>query len=315
MVIKRSFLIPVALTVLLLFSSCDTFWNMPWGKSQFDPSSQIGAMRAVRAGGGEIAVAWDWRPFLDGDPVFGIDIDPKREIVELRLLHGTGSPPVFSPPLPFTDALTDRLDPDGWYEVFDDLKEDREHYFSIYGKEKSGQWVGPWTVSRHVDWDGGTESPVLSPVTSWAIDIAGQTVPGGAGTIVTDGTWAAVYVYDPMGYDNMGFVESALGTTISALTATAAGTISFYPLRFAWDGAVDGYDILMNSRFTRDETGAVHKTIADLDTAVSLEPAEVKRLVMRMALLGSWRMLVEATNGGSASTFSGPVLDFTYWWN
>ncbi len=288
---------------------------MPWGRDPFDPTSQIGVVRAARAGDGAIAVAWDWRPFLDDDPVFNLDIDSRREIVELRLLHGTGSAPAFVPPVPFGEELSDRLDPEGWYKIFDDLNEDREHFFSIYGQEKSGQWTGPWTVRGHVDWGSGTTSVNLpASGDSWTINIStSDTSVLPAGTLIEDGVWAAVYSYDPSGLENMGFIESATIAPITA-TVTTAGTISFYPLRYDWDGTTDGYDILMNSRFTKDETGAVHKSITATGP-ISFTPAEARRLVSRMALLGSWRILIVASNSGAVTISGPPEFDFFYWWN
>jgi hypothetical protein len=290
---------------------------MPWGKDPHDPTSQIGVVRAVRAGDGSIAVAWDWRPFLDDDPVFNLDIDSRREIVELRLLHGTGSAPAFVPPVPFGEKLSDRLDPEGWYKIFDDLDEDREHFFSIYGKEKSGQWTGPWTVRGHVDWGSGTNLVPSLPASgdSWTINIVtsdASLLP--AGPDIEDGVTAAVYSYDPAGLEDMGFIESATIAPPIAVTVTTAGTISFYPLRYAWDGTADGYDILMNSRFTKDETGAVHKSIA-ADGDISFTPDEARRLISRMALLGGWRILIEASNSGAFTVSNPPAFSFNYWWN
>jgi hypothetical protein len=151
---------------------------------------------------------------------------------------------------------------------------------------------------------------------SWTINIVtsdASLLP--AGPDIEDGVWAAVYSYDPSGLEDMGFIESASGFSIP-VTAPVTGTISFYPLRYAWDGAAPGaYEILMNSRFTKDETGAVHKPITNLTTSITLSPDEVKRLVSRMALLGSWRILVEASNMGKVSTFNPPAFSFNYWWN
>jgi hypothetical protein len=316
-------------TLISFISSCDLFWGMPWGKSANDPTSQIGIVRAVNAGDGKIAVAWDWRPFLKDDPLFGsADIDSKRKIVELRVLHGVNSPPIFSPPLPFGDAITDRLDPDGWYMVFEDLKEDREHYFSVYGKEESGQWVGPWTSVSNSQWAEYVPSVSFGydPVRSYAIpyDDTGAvpvatTTPtpvlapasytaSGAGM---DPAWAALIVFD--NYGNDGFIDEAT-LAINISTFAAAGSLKISALRFPWEynTAESNMPALLNN-FTIDDVGSVIVPIT-VGGTVPLSSVQQKLLVSRMALFGSWMILIQPVGGVDVimDTFQ---ISFSFWRN
>lgn len=292
--------------LILLISGCDLFWGMPWGKSSRDPSSQIGVVRAVNVGDNSIALAWDWRPFFFGDP--------NREIVELRIMHGPGSPPAFIPPLPFGEAYTDRLAPAGWFKIVEDLQNDREYYFSIYGKEKSGEWVGPWTVSLNT---GRSDGPVTSgpwdPIGGWEID----NVNGSVGPIVNglDADHARVYQYDTARFGEVGFVDSAQSVDITGFTLESAGTIVFYPLRWNWDpGAADSYETLMDTPLTRDDAGAVYKTLLGGETGITLLPEEVRKILNRMRMFDNGLLYIEATGGAGVGSFSPPEFsEITYW--
>jgi hypothetical protein len=304
-VVKQKVCILLILLVLTLFTSCDLFWSMPWGKSPADPTSQVGVVRAVRAGDSSMVVVWDWRPFLKGDPVFaGLDFDEKREIEELRILHGTGSPPAFSLPMPWEERYINRTDPEGWFMVFENLKEDREHYFSIYGKEKSGQWVGPWTVSRHMD--GGVQTGSISQsyndAESFSISFdkedifipAGPFPPGPPYNVdsLAYPTISAVVLWFDHHFGG-GFITSATAT-ISCTTTFLPATITIWPLRHRWDGNVDEISRLYNTLVLDD----VGKIVLDVIDGVNPIPDESARLLFgRMALLGAGACYVEADPG------------------
>jgi hypothetical protein len=305
----------LAVLVFVFLSGCDFFWGMPWGKAARDPSSQIGVVRTVNVGDNSIALAWDWRPFLSGDLIIeGTSINSNREIVELRIMHGVGSPPALVPPLPFGEAFQDRLDPSGWYKVFDDLQDDSEHYFSIYGKEKSGEWVGPWTVSRDVGWSDGLQSGNITWTESWNVNIGMNTVVSTAGSIV-DSTSAVVFRYDSGASGDAGFIDSAQSVLIAGLSAVTTGIISFYPLRWDWDPAdANSYATLMETAFTKDDVGAIHKQLTGGDTQIELTEGEVRRLLNRMVLFSNGYLYIEASNGGSVNTFNPPgSFNFQYW--
>lgn len=306
--------------LILLISGCDFFWGMPWGKNPRDPTSQIGVVRAVNVGDNSVALAWDWRPFLSGDPIIGgTTIDPNRKIEELQIMHGVGSPPAFVPPLPLGEAFTDRTDPSGWYKTFEDLQDDREHYFSIYGREESGEWVGPWTVSRNVERrDVPQPGNIYFDTSHQQWTIAGGVSNNSGNPVVVNETTSAVIEFSGAVSGDIGFVAQGYAATLSmGVTTGNSGTVGFYPLRWQWNDSLN-LTLLVGSGFTIDKLGGVQKSFSDTDSDglvdIVLEAGETKLLTSRMALFGNSLIFIEASDGGDILSIDPVNIDFSYWW-
>lgn len=301
------------LSICVLLSSCDLFWGTAWQRSSRDPKAQLGTVHLLPSGGSSLAFAWDWRPFLSGDPAVGGEIlDGESEIVELRVLHGTGSPPTFTPPLPFGDLVQDRLDPDGWYAVYDDLDEDREHYFSLYAREKGGAWIGPKTLSSSHPYSEGPQNGSFLSTSGWSVtDTAGASVASGS-AVVNDTSGLFLSFSDSLeGWQR--YLESSSISSIS-ITVNSGGRLEIYPVRFDLDPTTE-FQFLRSSRLPLDETAMLTKEIAIGDSAVSISAEETEQLLRRMLFFQVHAVYLRAEDGLDITALVFPSFNFSYRFN
>jgi len=133
-----------------IFISCDILLPAPLGRNNpFDNEAQIGRFAAVISGQDSIITAWDWR-----NPPSGID--DSRKIDKIRIVHSENDPPTSKYPLN-PNNVKEYTSNSEWKAEWDNLRNDREHYFALYAHEKGGVWLAPKRVSRNFDNTGHEE--------------------------------------------------------------------------------------------------------------------------------------------------------------
>ena len=144
---KRLWYILVPLTIIVFtgfFISCDFLLPAPLGRNNpYDDEAQIGRFNATVSGSDSIVTSWDWRDALP-------EIDDKRIIDKIRIVHSEGSRPASKYPINPEEVqeYTSNIE---WQFNWTGLTQDREHYFALYAHEKGGMWLAPKYTEKYLD--------------------------------------------------------------------------------------------------------------------------------------------------------------------
>lgn len=144
-------LVPVFLIAITgLFISCDYLIPAPLGRNNpFDDEAQIGRFAVAASGPDSVVTVWDWR-----NPPSGID--KSRIIDKIRIVYSESDPPLSKYPINPDNVIEFTSNSDFSYE-WENLNEDRDHYFALYAHEKGGMWLAPKRADIWFDSNGDEE--------------------------------------------------------------------------------------------------------------------------------------------------------------
>ena len=136
---RAAALLWIMFCVLSLLSSCDPLLLAPSPRANWnDPDIAVTKFPADALGDDAVRVAWDWVDLsrvMDGQ-------EPKVD--KIAISHRRGGFPVSRiEGAQFHIDDHDPIENPMWSFTFEDLKNEKDHYFALHMHEKNGRWLAP----------------------------------------------------------------------------------------------------------------------------------------------------------------------------
>ncbi len=177
---------------LVFIISCDLFFPAPVGRDNpEDDEVQIRNFSSLITGSDTITTVWDWR---SPNPA----TSDSRIIEEIWIVHSENDMPLSRFPLNPDEVKKIKVTAN-WYVEWTNLKNDSEHYFALYARERGGTWLAPKYTDQFMDNNPGyVESSTGVPVL-----IRGNITTGGVllngDTTVNETIWGVARIdYSPI---------------------------------------------------------------------------------------------------------------------
>lgn len=237
--------------------SCDFLLPAPYGRNNpLDDGAQISGFNAVVSGTDRILTTWNWRGSVSG-------IDDSRIIDKIRIVHSENNPPVSKYPLN-PDNVQVFESPSSFKCSWDNLNNDKDHYFALYAREAGGLWLSPEIASERIESSGNLETFNVGYSDLYVDTSAGNNTVNAASLPITGLPPANIgfFRFDILGDRSYGAVLEA---GITSWTIATAGDIIILPVRNKIEDGMFWGDISDSVNYDYDHAKYVSITaIADV---------------------------------------------------